>query len=278
MQFDKKRITDTVNIDTNELIEHMAATPFRVRRVYHYNIPAGTRATHKAAPFPGFIFPISGCAQFHMNGAPYLISPGTILHGLADSVMQKRVVGDNKWEYIAVLYETYAEPSKIELAKTHFDLNVGQSPLLYDMLHQLHSVSTRPGGLPAFQVETLFRRVLEEAFICARNQTKYGAQELFEVVSEYIHAHYMDSISVSMLAEQNCVNENRLFYVFQKYAGMGPGDYLRAYRLNRAKELLATSSAPIGSIAAQTGYPDALYFSRIFKKHVGVSPSQFRDE
>jgi AraC-like DNA-binding protein len=277
MRFGKKQITGTANIDTNELIEHMAATPFRVKRVYHYNIPAGTQATHKAAPFPGFIFPISGCAQFHMNGAPYLISPGTILHGLANSIMQKRVVGDKKWEYIAVLYETYDEPPRIKLAKTHFDLNVGQSPLLYDMLHQLRSVSTRPGGLPAFQAETLFRRVLEEAFICAGNQTKYGARELFEAVSEYIHAHYMDPLSVSRLAEQNDVNGNRLFYVFQKYAGMGPGDYLRAYRLNRAKELLTASSAPIGSIAAQTGYPDALYFSRVFKKHFGASPSQFRD-
>ena len=56
----------------------------------------------------------------------------------------------------------------------------------------------------------------------------------------------MDGLSVNSLARQNEVNENRLFYVFQKYAGMGPADYLRTYRLNRARELLVTTTVPIG--------------------------------
>lgn len=86
----------------------------------------------------------------------------------------------------------------------------------------------------------------------------------------------MDSLSVRALAEQNEINENRLFYVFKKYTGMGPGNYLMAYRLNRAKEGLLAGDAPIGEVAKSVGYADALYFSRIFKKQVGVSPAEFR--
>lgn len=264
-------------IELNRLVEHFASTLFQVRGVYRYTILAGQRGTQKAAPYPGFIFPISGCAEYHFNDTPCLAAPGTVVHGLADSIIQKRVVGKQKWEFISVLYETYNEPDSFVLAKSHFSLEVGQNPPFYDLLNQLDYCYNRPGALAAFQTETLFRRVLEEVFLCVRNQTKFGAQELFESVSDYIHTHYMDELSVKNLAEQSGVNENRLFYVFQKYASMGPGDYLRTYRLNRARNLLVTTPLSVGVVAAQVGYPDALYFSRTFKKHFGVAPSAFRE-
>lgn len=264
-------------LDLNKLIDHYAATLFHVRGVYRYSIAPGSHGQQKTGPYPGFIFPLVGSAEYHFNDNPYLVGFGIVAHGPANSTMRKRVVGDQSWEFVSVLYEAYAEPPGIKLAKTHFSLSMGQSSCLHDLLHQLHDTSSRPGGLSIFQVDTLFRRVLEETFLCARNQTRYGAQELFEAVSEYIHAHYRDALTVSSLAHQNGVNENRLFYVFQKYAGMGPGDYIRTYRLNRARDLLVTSTLPVGMIAEQTGYPDALYFSRIFKKHFGLSPNKFRN-
>lgn len=88
----------------------------------------------------------------------------------------------------------------------------------------------------------------------------------------------MDVLTVRELAEQNEVNENRLYYVFNKYADIGPGDYLMMYRLNRAKELLITGDAPIGRVAKSVGYPDALYFSRTFNKQFGLSPSALRKQ
>ncbi|MDF2886825.1 MAG: hypothetical protein K0R23_1210 [Lacrimispora sp.] len=265
-----------LEIELNKLIKHLSASLFQVRGVYRYNISIGTNGKQKASPYPGFIFPLSGCAEYQFNNTPYLVTNGTIVHGLADATMRKRVVGEQNWEFISILYETFYEPPGLKLAKTHFDLSIAQSPQLLELLHQIYAASNRPGGFSAFQVETLFRRILEETFLCARNQTQQGAQELFETVSEYIHVHYMDVLSVSSLAQQNGVNENRLFYIFQKYAGIGPGDYLRTYRLNRARDLLVTSTIPINVIAEQVGYPDALYFSRIFKKNFGMSPSKYR--
>lgn len=262
-------------IDLNKIVEHFATTLFQLRGVYRYKISSGSKGIQKTAPYPGFVFPISGCAEYQFNNTPYLVKPGVVLHGSANATMSKCVIGDGDWEFISVLYETYQEPPAMRLSNTHFSLSVGQSVQLYDLLLRLNTISNRPGGLPAFQTETLFRQVLEEAFLCARNQTKYGAQELFDTVSEYICTHYMDDITVRSLAEQHGVNENRLFYIFQKYAGMGPADYLRTYRLNRARDLLVTTQGSIGDIAEQIGYPDALYFSRIFKKHFGVPPSKY---
>lgn len=267
-----------MDIEVNKLIKYMSDALFRVRHVYHYNIPPKTESTHTAAPMPGFVFPVSGAAQFHINDTPYLISPGTVLHGMANSTMHKRVVGNYKWEYIAVLYEPFRESSIFKLSNSHFTLNIGQNVIINELLRQLENAYNRPDDLSVFQVDTLFRRILEEMFISSRinSQSGIGAQSLFESVSEYIHAHYMEPLTVGMLAEMNKVNENRLFYVFQQYAQMGAGEYLRAYRLNKARELLITTSIPVGIIAEQVGYPDALYFSRVFKKRFGMTPTYYR--
>lgn len=268
-----------MEIKLNELVEHFVHSCFRVQGVYHYKIEPGTARWQKSTPFPGFIFPMGGKAQFHFNGTPYLAGVGNIIHGGANMSLHKRVVGNGKWQYISVLYDIQdSKQEKICLRDAHFQINIGQSPRLTELLWRLWKTFNEPGALPAFQTETLFRCTLEEVFICSRNQTNNSAQTLFQQVSAYIHDHYMDILTVRGLAEQNGVNENRLFYVFSKYAGMGPGDYIMAYRLNRGKELLITSSAPVREVAKSVGYPDALYFSRSFRKRFGISPSGLREK
>jgi len=266
-----------MKMDINRLAEHFARTSFRVEQVCRYVRDPGMSCDDCTEAFPGFVFPLRGKAEFDFSGTSYALSPGHVVHGGARMPLNRRVTGNSKWEYLLVLYRICApEPSGFSLSKAHFQLTPGQSPRLMELLELLWRSSREPGGISAFQTETLFRTVLEELFVCVRNQSNDGEQALFEQVSRYIHEHYMDGLSVRALAEQNDINENRLFYVFKKYTGMGPGKYLMTYRLNRAKECLLASDAPIGEVAKSVGYADALYFSRIFKKQVGLSPAQFR--
>lgn len=99
-----------LEIELNQLVKHLSATLFQVRVVFRYNIVAGNKGEQKAAPYPGFIFPLSGCAEYQFNNTPYLVTTGTIVHGLAGAAMRKRVVGEQNWEFISILYETYNEP------------------------------------------------------------------------------------------------------------------------------------------------------------------------
>jgi YesN/AraC family two-component response regulator len=60
--------------------------------------------------------------------------------------------------------------------------------------------------------------------------------------------------------------------------GYSPIEYLTHLRIDRAKELLAHSDIRIKEVSQSVGYEDELYFSRIFKKIAGVSPTQFSDD
>jgi transcriptional regulator GlxA family with amidase domain len=63
---------------------------------------------------------------------------------------------------------------------------------------------------------------------------------------------------------------------FQKATGMSPMEYVHAIRLEQAKELLETSDETLDKLAERVGYEDATFFSRLFRRSVGLTPAQYR--
>jgi AraC-like DNA-binding protein len=72
------------------------------------------------------------------------------------------------------------------------------------------------------------------------------------------------------------LSPSRFATVFKEAVGMAPGDYLTKLRMQRAQLLLADGDLSIEQVAAQAGYRDAFYFSRLFKGHFGTSPRGYR--
>lgn len=266
-----------MNYELNRLIDCYSGSFFQVKDIYRYRVPAGRKGRQKTLPLAGMVFPLSGKVQFDFNGTPYIADNKKVLHGGADMILDKKVLGNSALEYISIMYEIdNKKNNEICLMDSHFELEVGYSPRLNGLLNRLWKISHIPGKLSEFQKETLFRCILEEIFICNEKTSVHHDRDLYGRISEYIHEHYGEPLAIGELAQMYEVNGNRLYYLFTKYAGMGPGDYLITYRLNRAKELLLTTEAPINDIAKAVGYEDPLYFSRIFQKRIGCSPMAFR--
>ncbi|WDV48130.1 AraC family transcriptional regulator [Clostridiaceae bacterium M8S5] len=266
-----------MNYDINEIIESFTNASFKVKGVYYYKVPPKKEGLQKSAPYPGLLFPLGGKAQFTFNGTPYITNSLKVIHGGANMDLGKKVLGNNDLTYISVMYDINQKTKGIYLPNADFEITVGQSPRLKGLLHRLWKTYYELGPMSAFQVETLFRCSLEEMFVGARSQMLGGDKSTFSKISYYIHENYDNQLSVGELAEMFEMNTNRLYYIFMKHAGIGPGDYIIAYRLNRAKELLYTTDLPINNIADAIGYNDPLYFSRLFKKRFGLSPSKIRN-
>ena len=266
-----------MEIELNKLVEGFANSDFKVQGVYYNKVEPRKSGFQKTASFPGFIFPIKGQAKYHFNGTPYTAESGNIIHGGANMNLDKQVLGDNSWEFISILYNINSfENGDLNLQDIHFELKIGQNPKLINLLSRLQNISKEDYAMSKFQTENIFRSILEEIFISAKDQQKYGTQALFTRVSYYIQNNYMNTMTVKELAEKHGVSENHLFYVFNKHVNIGPIEYIKEYRLNHVKNLLITSDASIAEVAESVGYLDPLYFSRIFKGKFGVSPSMFR--
>jgi len=94
---------------------------------------------------------------------------------------------------------------------------------------------------------------------------------------DYVARHYGDrALSVQTIATSLAISASYLSKLVKKHLDCSVVDYLVDYRLERAKDLLATSDLMMYEIAEATGYPDAQYFSTVFKRQIGMTPTEFR--
>lgn len=93
----------------------------------------------------------------------------------------------------------------------------------------------------------------------------------------YLADNYEDTgLSLSKVAEYVGLNEKYFTNRFSKETGETFSSYLTGLRMQKAKELLKTTSFRIYEIAEMTGYNNVEHFNRMFKKLNGVSPAQYR--
>lgn len=98
-----------------------------------------------------------------------------------------------------------------------------------------------------------------------------------EDVIVYFREHYQENINVENFVEARGYSVSSFFRKFKKYTGMTPLQYLLQIRLSYATKLLETTNFQINEISGLVGYDNALYFSRLFHKHTGMSPKEYRN-
>ncbi|KQO18373.1 helix-turn-helix domain-containing protein [Paenibacillus sp. Leaf72] len=94
-------------------------------------------------------------------------------------------------------------------------------------------------------------------------------------IRRFMEQHFNEPISVGQLAEMAHISPKYFVDLFRKTYGQSAIDYLTDLRINRAKRYLTETDYRLREIAHKVGYSDEFYFSRKFKKEVGVSPSAF---
>lgn len=100
---------------------------------------------------------------------------------------------------------------------------------------------------------------------------------LLEQVVGYIHTHFFqEDLSLNQISEAVYVSPTYISMLFKKYKGINLSEYIMNMRIKKAAELLCQTDLKTYEIAEKTGYPNAQYFSVIFKKCMGCSPTEYR--
>lgn len=93
----------------------------------------------------------------------------------------------------------------------------------------------------------------------------------------YIEKNFCEEISVSQLAQISGYSQRQFSRLFQFAFSVTPMGYITKLRLQKAEHLLKNTALSVGEVSWHCGYDDQNYFSRIFKKNIGISPTEFKN-
>lgn len=94
-------------------------------------------------------------------------------------------------------------------------------------------------------------------------------------VKHYIKEHVTEHLSLNEVAAVFAISPNYLSQLFKKYNDIGYNDYVTQCKIDEARKLLASGSYKVYEVAEMLGFVSAFYFSKVFKKVVGVPPTEY---
>jgi len=95
-------------------------------------------------------------------------------------------------------------------------------------------------------------------------------------IMSYIERNWNRDLTLEDLAKRASMSCSTLYRMFMKTIDKAPMNYIIEVKMNKAAALLSSSSLPIGEVAGKAGFADSNYFSRLFKRHMGITPRQYR--
>lgn len=131
-------------------------------------------------------------------------------------------------------------------------------------------------------LKSLILQILHQLYIDIKNPFTNGFIPMsshyliLKKLVEYIQTNIQEKLSLKKLAEFCGLSPNYLHMLFTKTMSITINEYITILRLERAKGCLVTTDSSVSDIALECGFENIPYFSYVFKRHVNVSPSQFR--
>lgn len=119
------------------------------------------------------------------------------------------------------------------------------------------------------------RSILNNINISSCIPTNGNSPRLLQEIIYYIQENYMNHINIKSISNNFNISQQYLIRIFKQNTGIPPLKYINEYRISKAKHLMRYSNMTIKEICYAIGMETPHYFSRLFKKFEGVTPSEY---
>ncbi len=223
---------------------------------------------------------VTGQGCYEVNGTRYALKAGDVFLAFPDTPMTYYAHETDPWEYCWAGFNG-SDALAIVLAagftkKSPVIFQFSQGDLLEKRLSQIYQCH---GADMAHALEMTGR--LYHALALLVDNAPPSSASLGDTYVQkamgYINGHYAYPISVKEIAVYTGISRSQLYRAFQQQIHMSPKEYLTRFRIRQACRLLKNTDLPITTIAGSVGFDNSLYFSRVFSKAMGKSPSGYRE-
>lgn len=251
------------------------------------------------SPFTRVYFVTDGMAYVELEGERHKLSPG-FMYLIPPFTTHSDICDGFFRHYYAHIYEEMKEGDDImsafefpfeiegrEIDRMLFECLVqsneamtlkSSDPRMYDNEHSLiESVKFNRQRPLALRLESLgiISQLIGRFMKFAR--PKYSVtDERIKQALKMINSKICEAIRIEDLAKDVCMSPGHFIRLFKEELGCTPTQFLIDRKIMKAKLMLASESIMMKEIAYRLGYEDVSYFTRLFKKHVGVTPGIYR--
>ena len=228
------------------------------------------------------MYVVSGKAHFYFDDAERIVTAGHMVLFQPRQEQHYEYFGTDKAE----VYWVHFTGSNVKNILRRYDIPL-DTPVFYsgasaiyaylfkEMINELQTCRTGYEELLAMylrQILILVQRTRQEH----RTSINTHIQEEMEYARRYFNEHYNEQISIEDYAQSRNMSVSWFQRSFKQIVNYSPMQYILTIRINNAASLLESTDYSMAEISAIVGYDNPLYFSRLFKKQKGVSPSEYR--
>ena len=219
-------------------------------------------------------FVIQGTGKLHTRGDVLTLQKGDVFFSFPAEPFAIESVAGFQYMYISFLG---ARGNRI-MDK----LGISPKAPVYTDCEELTSVWTQGVHSPAELSDIASEAVLLHtfAFLGGRlpefSSRDEGRIDLISMIQKYVDEHFSDpDFSLERLGSDLKYNKKYLSTVFKRHVGVGIVEYLHTVRIQHACTMLRQGFTSVSDVALRCGYPDAQYFSKVFKRRMTISPREY---
>lgn len=247
----------------------------------------------RRAPFHVMIYLLKGGMEIMEDGVPYELRPGTLFF-LKSGVHhwgEKPFLNGTSWYYVhfyadapdGAMQRYVSQPvlgGKVFLSGTENRsflplpkmLHLGAQNLIKKKIEQLiecHNGGDMTGS--SLLLWEIFRECMKQD-----EDAEDDGKDKVETLMRFLRAHFAEEVTAGELEAATGLSYKYMGTLLKARTGMTIREYQLMLKLKKAEALLCGTELSMAEIAAETGFYDAFYFSRVFKRERGIAPTEFR--
>ncbi len=183
---------------------------------------------------------------------------------------------------LAFLNERYPKEGnkntwQLDHANYFFYNNIELASTINKLIKECMGTSITKDALADLTLQELLIRIIQTQTVKSYEEGKYvHSNSPIAPAIDYIKLHILENIQLKELSHQACMSPTSFYRYFKREMGMSPMEFVLNEKIKYAKKLLSNPKINIAEVSYATGFEDANYFIRLFKKHEGVTPKQYQ--
>lgn len=272
-------LTPQVLVDA--LAEHVLAEDLYPLAFGFYPRAVGHTMRRRSHATHLLIYCIAGHGTLQVEGQSHRVNAGDLMILRAGQRHAYSADGADPWSILWVHYAGRLDTAYNAMLPGHAVVaQIGVQARLIAAFEQLLALRHAGFSVPRFVQGACLLKSLLTDFACAAAQRPESGRRPLDM--EKLTAQMRESLGAELdldtLAATANLSKFHFIRCFKEHTGHAPIQRFIQMKMQRACELLDSTDKPVKAIASEVGYQDPFYFSRIFKRTIGVSPQQYREQ